>query len=295
MDRLDFELPGFVRVSWASERARQVWDRRLRHIADAWQAMQWIACVETILPCAILTRSIASGLRTGETWKAHGLSHISLDDGFSSSSSIFLPRLLGPKAEGDYIAIGTPSNLMKLRDAWRAGDPGAIGAALGYPHCCRHFNDRVCRHDGYLDTTWWMSIATESVALTARSAEIKGVHLSNLMWHCLDVRATPHRPCRFDCPETLALGEQILASGRRMGYADEVEWLEEVLSWPVEWSAMHGIAEIKTPILRLISNTDATSSKYTVRVHGTSYPDEGAHGGTFPYNRWSRKLAVHTL
>ena len=31
----------------------------------------------------------------------------------------------------------------------------------------------------------------------------------------------------------------------------------EILSWPVEWSVLHGIAEIKTPIFRVISRSDA--------------------------------------
>jgi hypothetical protein len=62
-----------------------------------------------------------------------------------------------------------------------------------------------------------------------------------------------------------------------------MEWLTEILTWPVEWSALHGIAEIKTPVLKVSTNTDATALKYVVQRKGASYPVEGAHGLKFPY------------
>jgi hypothetical protein len=62
-----------------------------------------------------------------------------------------------------------------------------------------------------------------------------------------------------------------------------------VLSWPVEWSGLHGIAEIKTPVLKISARTDATAEKYTVRWSGTGYPDEGATGLRFPYRAPARK------
>jgi hypothetical protein len=55
------------------------------------------------------------------------------------------------------------------------------------------------------------------------------------------------------------------------------------MQWPVEWSALHGIAEIKTPIVKLSTRTDATPEKLILRYHGERYPQEGAHGVRFPY------------
>ena len=57
----------------------------------------------------------------------------------------------------------------------------------------------------------------------------------------------------------------------------------------VEWSGLHGIAEIKTPVLKISARTDATAQKYTVRWSGTGYPDEGATGLRFPYRAPARK------
>jgi hypothetical protein len=34
------------------------------------------------------------------------------------------------------------------------------------------------------------------------------------------------------------------------GYRAEMDSLRDVFSWPVEWSALHGIAELKTPVIK---------------------------------------------
>jgi hypothetical protein len=170
-----------------------------------------------------------------------------------------------------------------LGDGTQADRQSAIRRSLGYPDCCSDFYGRIQVDDRLIDATWWMAAGTEHTQTQERTAEVKGSHLSNLMWHLLDVRAVPHFPCSFVCPETIALGRGMLETGRRTGYADEVAWLEEILSWPVQWTALHGIAEVKTPVLRLIANTDPTPVKYTVRLHGTTYPEEGARGLAFPY------------
>jgi SAM-dependent methyltransferase len=75
-----------------------------------------------------------------------------------------------------------------------------------------------------------------------------------------------------------------------LGYRKEIIWTKEMLSWPIEWSALHGIAQIVTPVFRISTRTDLTARKYTVRYHGSSLPYEGANGMMFPFIRdpyWS--------
>ena len=69
-------------------------------------------------------------------------------------------------------------------------------------------------------------------------------------------------------------------------WPDEAAWLKEILSWPVEWSALHGIAELRTPISRTTAATDATGDKLVVRYN----PDEGATGNTFPHIKQRSKV-----
>jgi hypothetical protein len=60
-------------------------------------------------------------------------------------------------------------------------------------------------------------------------------------------------------------------------------WMVEILSWPVKWTALHGIAEITSPIHRMSVPTDATVETLEVRYAGAGYPAEGARGSGFPH------------
>jgi hypothetical protein len=135
-----------------------------------------------------------------------------------------------------------------------------------------------------IDTTWPMASATAAPIDGGPIVEVAGPPEANILWRWMGVRAVPHLPCRFDCPQTAALGRSLVAVGRTGGYGEEMDWLLEILSWPVEWSALHEIAEIKTPVLKLVARTDPTPSKHIVRRLGQTYPAEGARGVAFPYH-----------
>jgi hypothetical protein len=71
-----------------------------------------------------------------------------------------------------------------------------------------------------------------------------------------------------------------------------MDWMLEILDWSVQWSALHGIAEIKTPVLKVSARTDATPAEYVVRRPGGLRPREAASGLGFPYRRVrSRRLS----
>lgn len=105
---------------------------------------------------------------------------------------------------------------------------------------------------------------------------------ANILWRWMGVRAVPHLPCSFSCPGTVALAARLLQVGCDAGYEEEMDWIEQILRWPVGWSALHGIAEIKTPVVKVSTRTDATAHKYVVRYRGDRYQGEGATGLAFP-------------
>lgn len=106
----------------------------------------------------------------------------------------------------------------------------------------------------------------------------------------MGIRAVPHLPCSFDCGATAQFGEAFLEVGRKSGLEYEMDWIDQILAWPVEWSALHGIAEIRTPILKISTRTDSTASKYSVLYAGSVYPEEGTAGLLFPYQKPRRHL-----
>ena len=275
MERLDFTLPDFTRVSWVSDDARDVWEPRLGRVTAAWIEIEWRAVAAGVRRCAIATSAPETLPALGHTWAEHGLSAVPIEmigvNGQPYAATPVAVQAGGPFAYR--LVVGRVDDVAAFGRAWEVGDDTAIGELLGYPACCRDFFRGTWVDEGMVDTTWPMAAASGRV--DACSVEVAGPPLANILWRWVGARAVPHLPCRTDCEATVAFGEALVAVGRDTGFADEMDWLEEVLSWPVEWSALHGIAEIKTPVLRVSTRTDATPVRYTVQRRGTGFPAGG--------------------
>ncbi|MCP4547299.1 MAG: radical SAM protein [bacterium] len=264
-ERLDYTFPDFTRVSWVSDAARTIWEPRLNRIREAWAEIEWLTVAAGIRPCAVTMVSPEDFEVGAGPWAEHGLSALPLE-----------PNLFR-------IALGTPQHVAQFKKAWDAADQKAIGKLLGYPPCCHEFFRQVWVEQGLVDTTWPMAAATAPPPDGSRSIELAGPPETNILWRWLGARAVFHLPCRFDCEPSVELARKYLHVGREAGYGEEIDWLREILSWPVEWSALHGIAEVKTPVLKVSTRTDATARKYIVRRRGDSFSAQGARGLGFPY------------
>lgn len=71
--------------------------------------------------------------------------------------------------------------------------------------------------------------------------------------------------------------------GIESGYVQEMDWLTQILNWPTQWTSLHGVATITTPVFRLIVDSTAIAEKQIVQRDGPMYPDEGARGVEFPF------------
>lgn len=136
-----------------------------------------------------------------------------------------------------------------------------------------------------MDPTWFIAAGSRPHDPGDTCLDVDGPWQTNVLWRWLTICAMPHLPCSLDCEASRAIADRLIALGREAGYAEEMSWMREVLSWPVEWTALHGIAVISTPILKISARTDTTEQKFTVRRHGEAYPAEGATGLCFPYRR----------
>jgi hypothetical protein len=290
-ERLDFTLPDFTRLSWASDAARNLWEPRLGRIAAAWAEIEWRSVTAGIRPCALLRTPVSQLATATAGWIAASLWPLPLtvEGGTTAPYSSTPVPLGGTEAENLIcLVLGSRPDVLRFRKAWEAGDNATMGALLGYPRCCREFFRRVWVEGGRLDTTWPMATQTRRPEGRCVSLAPEGPPWPNVLCRWLGVRAVPHLPCRFDCVESRTLGERLMAFGREAGFGTEVDWLREVLNWPLEWSALHGIAEIKTPVVRISARTDATAQKYVVHWQGEGYPQEGASGLSFPYRQPAR-------
>ncbi len=285
MERLGFTLPDFTRVIWVSDAAREVWAPRLTLITTAWQDIEWRAVLAGVRRCAITTASPEEFVAQAPRWVEEGLCALPVEMMGVSGQPYSATRVPTEPAQPFVFrfVLGRPVDVAGFKRAWDAADDEAIGDLLGYPACCREFFRRVWVDDAMLDTTWPMAVASVGATDDVTTVEVHGPTQSNILWRWMGARPVPHLPCRFDCPATVALADRLVAVGRDAGFGEEMDWLLEVLSWPVEWSALHGIAEIKTPVLKVSTRTDATARRYAVRRHGDGYPAEGVRGLDFPY------------
>lgn len=288
MKRLNFVLPDWTRVIWASAEARDVWQPRIQRISNAFldiekksvftghrksnltflrkedlpkEKAQIPMYYEKVSPyLKVESKSKAEMVLLEETYLGNSYSN--------SSHGNFLPQ----QKNAYRVAFTQPQYVNDWLEAWKNNDNVAIGQLLDYPPCCIDFFEKYWVKEQYIDTTYPMSLnGTE------------GPKECNILLRWLGVRAVSHLPCSFSCENTYKIARSNIEFGRELGYNEEMDWLEEMLSWPVEWSALHGIAEIKTPILKISTRTDATADLVVVQKQGYSYPKEGVSGNKFPY------------
>ncbi len=287
LERLDFTLDDFTRLSWASDRAREAWHPRMARIGAAWSEIEWRSVKDGVRRCALSVVSPEALIEQGGVWAKHGLGTLPLEmlgvNGYTYSSTSVAPTAGQPF--GFRVVVGTPADVGEFKAAFDDADDVAMGKLLGFPACCQQFFREVWVDDGMVDTTWPMAVRTGHGMNGDATLDVSGPAEANILWRWMGLRMVPHLPCRFDCEETADLGRRLMRVGRDAGYDQEMSWLAEILSWPVEWSALHGIAEVKTPLLRVSTRTDATARKYTVRRKGDGYPGDGASGLDFPYRR----------
>lgn len=284
LDRIEADLGQFTRHAWTSDRSREAWEWRIARVSKAWEEMQWRAVEKGLRSVSVTsvrpeklpdlaTRLIRSGLNVLPLGMEGS-------DGPGYSNAAVKARPGRPYTFR--IAVGSNERIRTFQEAWEANDSVAIGELLGYPDCCRRFFHEAWVEHGLRDTTWAMAYGTVAGDGSDR-LEVSGPPETNILWRFFGVRAVAHLPCRFDCSDSIEIGRRFFALGRELGFGEEVDWATEILSWPVEWSAYHGIAEIKTPIVKVSSSTDATSRRHVVCFKGSRFPEEGARGLGFPY------------
>ena len=285
MRRLAFSLPEFTRLAWVSDQAREVWEPRLARLGAAWQEIEWRAVLAGVRRCAVTVATPDEFVDRAPRWAEAGLAALPLERLQQSGQPYSVTSAAaGPGDAFTFrLVIGSPADVAGFQRAWDDADQEAIGDLLGYPPCCREFFQRVWVDDAMMDTTWPMAVATVGAREPTSTIELDGPPQANILWRWMGPRAVPHLPCRFDCPATVALADDLVAVGRACGYGAEMDWLLTILGWPVEWSALHGIAEIKTPVLKVSTATDATAGRYVVRRRGTRRPPESLGGLGFPW------------
>jgi hypothetical protein len=280
-------LPEYApRVLWVSDIAQQVWGPRFNRISHAYLQVEKENVARGIRN-SYLTPLDSSMLQASREWAlANKLELVELgkegatDHMYSSKSTSYV--------EGQKFTVRCAFTRPELKDkwvsAWQQMNNDTIGELLGYPKCCRDWFKHYWQENNYID---------DILAMYENSNfSTDGPWQLNFFYRYMGVRLVSHMPCSFNCEDSLKIATSNLNLFKELGYEEEVKWIEEILNWPVRWSSLHGICEIRCPVFKLSHKTDFLAEEFSVDKQGDVYPEEGASGVVFP---WKRRKKTKTV
>jgi hypothetical protein len=287
-DRLDFRLPPFLRMAWATAAARDRWSGPLNRLVDEVRASEWLSVAAGVRLAAIIVVPRTQVSALVGAWSVRGLRSYILSRDHAMPVHVLNGKTPDPGPANEIHLVTRSECVEELARIWRSADLVQIANWLGYPPCCAAFLRTVSVERRCLDTTWAMVTGRTHEEKGAQIAEIACCEVNPLL-SALGVRATPHRPCSFDCDATQRLAT--VYGDLSAQAASDQDTLADVLGWPMEWSSLHGIIEVKLPILKLCYDGDATATPYKVRLTGGALPEHAAQGLEFPHRLPERRRA----
>jgi hypothetical protein len=174
---------------------------------------------------------------------------------------------------------GQPAAVREAYEALRSGDDRGFHEALGVPECCVLAATRL--HE--LELTDPISLAAFGDDARPGTRTVDRPIAANLLLRRLGLWPLTHAPCRLDCARSGAMVEACLNAPTSEEDRVALQDLAEILAWPLSWSMLHGIAELKLPVLKAIHDTDATASMYRIDVVSDRRPRDTPHGLDHPY------------
>jgi uncharacterized protein len=267
----------FTRYVWVSDRATADWEDTMKCIAATWRKLEWKTVVAGVRD---------SGLLWVTEYEFNALRPVLKQANLSASVLLAINHRRPLQAEDTVlfrVAIGTARILRQFRRAWVGKDSDLIGSLLGYPQCCRAAFDQGYVQGGRKDNLWRAASASSSVNPTSQALEVQGPPQLNLLLAKVGVRMIPHTPCCFTCEESLRLAENFERAAESSEEKEALSSAKEMLSWPMAWSAINGIAEIKTPIMKVSYNTDRVTQPRYLQYLGERYPEAATSGLQFPF------------
>jgi len=274
VERLDFIVPDFLRVVWTSEAAREYWQGKIHALSNLWKGVELLTLIDGLRP-GILQSVNPLDLPDLQVW---ALKHnvqmaiVGVDgaaQGAYGNASI-------PYESGKQFTYRVYFGLEPERflDAWRAQDDITIGHMLDFPDCCVRAFQKHWKEEGWRDYT----------ALTFDSKDQKNAVYNNVLLRHVVIRVVFHLPCSVDCRPSVKRGQEILELMDKNKLNREMNWLRDLLSMPMQWTSLHGIAMVVTPVLKTTYASDALAHKVILNLHSNDYPRYGASGNQFPFS-----------
>ena len=271
-------IPDTTSTIWVSKAARDYWEPLINQISVSWQEVEFLSVADGLREAAILAIQPNNIL---------DFSRRVID------SKLYM-TMLGKMADtGMYSSrhVAEITNKFQYRIAihrepeYFEDNQHQAEARLGYPVCCVSNFDYWWNQQHYFDLTW------------PQYENSKGEFhpLCNVMLRCLGVRPVFHLPCGFYCDATREMAQRIQALMLQHGMAKISQTIHKLCDMPMEWSALHGYAEIRTPIFKIVTKTDATPFEYKFQKPGAFIPVHSGSGLAFPFANEQRVKLTETV
>lgn len=265
----------FVRVNWVSAQARDKWDPIFRACSSLFTILEKEAVRAGIKKATIQTVHPSELEIITHNWMRDDFMVVPLEKVQATNTYQSSGGTCDINKPWNYkVAIGRYTDMREIAYLYKENNTYKIGDLLGYPDCCIEFFEKTWVNEKWIDTSLPMALGTTDV--------LDWSPFCNILLRWMGLRLVSHLPCSFHCVDTMAIGRSYMQLAYDLGHRTTIEALHDILSWPVEWSGLHGIGLITTPVCRVEVRTDMLDSKHTVKLHSDKKPDTKQSGLTFP-------------
>jgi 2-polyprenyl-3-methyl-5-hydroxy-6-metoxy-1,4-benzoquinol methylase len=257
--------PPFYSIIWTSPDAQSYWEPKLKEVSEFWNRLEMLSVKYRLRDYAVQFTSAKGLIDFSKESRRLGLEFFPLEfDGVRHRLVIY---------RGDFESFS---------DAWTKGEIPEIGRLLGYPSCCQDWFNILWKIEKKIDTCLDQAGGVVNIPESPDC---------NILLRDVGVRAVFHLPHSFACPGTGFIHRELTNLAKELKEPAFDDW-QQMLRWPIKYSALHSIAEITTPVFKIRRNTDYTASTQVVQYQGTVYPKYSASGLTFPFLKGSFKIPI---
>jgi len=145
-----------------------------------------------------------------------------------------------------------------------------IGTFLGYPQCCREFFDHEWIEQRWVDTIYQQALNTGGAELIADYTVKTGGHgFCNQALRYFGIRISPQLCHSWDCEATIEWAQLWYDIMYELD-PEAAEWALILSEMPITWSALKGVAIVKTPIFVGTANTAPCFPEHKVIYQATN-------------------------
>jgi len=270
------------RLVWTSEAARKNWEAKINFISKLNSELEVASIVAGHRACAWQTVAKEEFQFFSSKILSMGLTlypvrEVARFEGFAHYHEA--PKPGEPTTVCISVAKKYSDNL-DMRDAYEAGDHEKQGALLGYPPCCAKFFADVWAR-GYFDPVWQIAMNSPKISESGNLIFADSAPFSNPLLRYVGVRVNFHIPCSFVCERSIE------SANRRLSLVSDrsiKQDLEALLSMPLSWSVLHGIAEVKSPLFYILTSSVPSAEIFRVNTRGEFLPAETPRGINYPFS-----------